>query len=460
MNAAEYYDWWKFSGTAIGATTPGETYRQIARKLSPAGVHVVVATEFLQRNPAAIDLARWRAGLFEYEPVKFTIESLDAIGADKTAAALRNGEGARRPMPTVAEVRRGIAWDDASTTAAMGELRTRIFAMSEAAGSLPAELRDQIPPAQQSQNAETRGEVSQLLDTYVAQHQDELAGDVAKLGDPRQAPDFDEQRFHEEQRRQHQRLLDLRQQRNQLPLLQERLATVRRMLVKEAANSRRLLKECQFLTREYRECAKRRGLLPGMQAWLREVEQLRREHLDVFQPKATDDEEINQRLAAIGEYEIDHSGDAPGVIWSKPSGADCSWVRFELSFSMSMAGKTSRKRVIAAYTALLEAWQGIASRFQELEADLRKYLIEVSGQIDVHEVDQVQMTKEEAVLRQVESGTIGLTYHEGRPVEKTMYFHVEWDIEHGVEVPLNEGGQIIRQGWDERRGANFYLGNE
>lgn len=95
MNAAEYYVWWKFSGAAVGATTPGETYRQIARKLSPAGVQAAVATEFLQQNPAAIDLARWRAGLFEYEPLKFTIEALDAIGADKTTTALRVGYRAR-----------------------------------------------------------------------------------------------------------------------------------------------------------------------------------------------------------------------------------------------------------------------------------------------------------------------------------------------------------------------------
>ncbi|HJT35084.1 MAG TPA: hypothetical protein VJ783_23860 [Pirellulales bacterium] len=449
MNAAKYYDWWNFSGTAVGATTPGEKYRQIARKLSPAGVHVVVVTEFLQQNPAAIDLARWRAGLFEYEPLKFTIEALDAIGASKTATALRNGEGARRPLPTAAEVRRGIAWDDASTTAAMGELRTHIFAMSEAAGLLPADLRDNISSAKQSQNAETRGEIAQLLEAYVAQHQDELAGDAAKHGDPRQSPDFDEQRFHEEQRHQHQRLLDHRQQRNQLPLLQERLTTVRRMLAKEAANSRRLLKECQLLTREYRECAKRRGLLPGMQAWLREVEQLRDQHLDVFQPKATDNEGINQGLAAIGDYEIVYHGDIPGLSWSNPAGIRCDWLHFHLSLSVELNKDASREQVLAGYRELLRSYERIVSKFAALQADLKKYLIEVSGQVSTCEINQVDTAKEEAVLQQVESGQIGLTYYEGRPVEQSAYFHVEWDAEHGVEVQLNDDGQVVRQSMDE-----------
>ena len=36
-DAADYHDWWFFSGTGLGAATPGETLKRLHDQLSEAG---------------------------------------------------------------------------------------------------------------------------------------------------------------------------------------------------------------------------------------------------------------------------------------------------------------------------------------------------------------------------------------------------------------------------------------
>ena len=60
MNAANYFDWWHYSGTGLGTVYPGEKFKQLHQELSPAGANIIIVGEFLEQNPGTLDIERWR----------------------------------------------------------------------------------------------------------------------------------------------------------------------------------------------------------------------------------------------------------------------------------------------------------------------------------------------------------------------------------------------------------------
>jgi hypothetical protein len=451
MNAADYFDWWLFSGTGLGTASPGETLKQLHQELSRAGASVVIVSKFLDQNPDVIDVARWRRtevwGL-ESVQIQLTAQALEAVGATGTAAAVRGGG---RPRPADQGPPQGQ-----SIPEMMNNLRERIAArFPEMAEGMPEELRAQLPQPRQTDGAETREEIGRLLDEYVTAHREELAGDVARDGDPRQAPGFDRERALEDRARQSRRLFLFRTQRGEVAVLREKLDRLRQRIDADRPDSMPVQRERQRVMEEYRTYAKLdpEDVTAEIRAWLAEVDRLRGQHPDVFRPRATRNEGLEARLAAIGEYRATFRDDSRMVRWPGPAGLVCDWTRFALAFHVSLLGREKDPaRIDAAYERLLARWEEFRERFPELEGELKEYVLDLFKQVQAPQLSEEERAayedeqgeiSDEKVLANVKGATVTLAHNDGG-IEQTVHFDVPWDEEHGVEVQFDEDGEIMR----------------
>jgi hypothetical protein len=101
-DAADYHDWWFFSGTALGAVSPGETFKMLHEQLSEADANTAIAVRFLDENDRGIDPQLWRkAFVFGHvgSQVALTLRALEAIGAVGIVRALRSSPAQPHPSP-------------------------------------------------------------------------------------------------------------------------------------------------------------------------------------------------------------------------------------------------------------------------------------------------------------------------------------------------------------------------
>jgi hypothetical protein len=474
MNAADYFDWWLFSGTGLGTASPGETLKQLHQELSRAGATAVIVGKFLDRNPDVIDVARWRRtevwGL-ESVQMQLTAEALAAVGASAAAAAVLRG-GRPRPPDQDKAADQGKetpgpreqflklfpgAPQGESVPEMMNNLRERIVArFPETAEDMPEGVRAQLPQPRQTEGAETREEIARLLDEYVAAHREDLAGDVARHGDARRAPGFDRERALEDRARQSRRLFLFRAQRGELPLLREKLDKLRQRIAGDAPDSVPVQRERQRVMEEYRTYAKSdpEDVTVEVRAWLAEVDRLREQHPEVFRPRATQNERLEARLAAVGEYRTTFRDDSRTVRWPSPAGLDCDWTRFELAFSVHFSRKEGdAARIDAAYEKLLARWEQFRERFPELEGELREYVLDLFKEVQAPQLfdeeraayeDEQGEISDEKVLANVNGASVVLVHTSAAGIELTVQLDVPWDEEHGVEVQFDEQGEILR----------------
>ena len=474
MNAAEYFDWWLFSGTGLGTASPGETLEQLRQELSRAGATVVIVGKFLNQNPDVIDVARWRRtevwGL-ESVQVQLTAEALEAVGATGAAAAVRRGV---RPRPAdqdrpadegkVVPGPRGQflklfpgAPPGESVPEMMNNLRERIVArFPEMAGGMPGDVRAQLPQPRQTEGAETREEVARLLDEYVTAHREELEGDVARHGDPRQARGFDRERALEDRARQSKRLFLFRAQRGEVPLLREKLDKLRQRIDTDPSDSVAVQRERQRVMEEYRTYAESdpEDVTAEVRAWLADVERLREQHPEVFRPRATRNEGLEAKLAAVGEYRATFRDDSRTLRWPNPAGLACDWTRFGLSFYVCFSRKEGTpSRIDAGYEKLLARWEQFRKLFPELEGELKEYVLDLFREVQATQLsdddraayeDEQGEISDDKVLANVKGASVVLVDGHAGGIELTVQFEVPWDEEHGVEVQFDEQGEILR----------------
>ncbi len=134
MTAAEYYNWWVYSGLCPGIPTRPANYAALRDRLSEPGLHLIVLWDLLLDNRGYADTSY--AG---YQGI---------YGAAGRIAAAARAVGARR-----------------------------LAAFMAAPGKT-----DVVP--------ETHKELKRLLRAFVTRHKDALAADIARHGDPRAAPGF------------------------------------------------------------------------------------------------------------------------------------------------------------------------------------------------------------------------------------------------------------------------------
>jgi len=277
---------------------------------------------------------------------------------------------------------------------------------------------------------------------------------MVKHGDPRQSRDFDSQRFLANQRR------EFRLQR-ELQELRRDLAGMKQRIAEAPAVSRSLQKQGQKFLKKYRELARRdpQELTAELQASLREVESFLAERPDVFRAKPTEDDAINDQLAAIGDYELDLDREYPTISWRNPPGLDCAWTHFELSFMVVLregrraARGTNAPQMVAAYSSLVQAWEQFRPRFGELEPHLTQYVLDLFRTVEIKKLDPETRSEfkdssgeitDEAILGHVQSGSILFTFNDEQVQGPEISFDVDWDLEHGVEIEFDADGEISR----------------
>jgi hypothetical protein len=480
MNAADYYDWYHFSGTGLGTTFPGETLKQLHQELSRPGANVVIVSRFLDECRDIIDVGHWRRALVFGQPglqVQLTAEALEAIGARAAAAAVQEERGFRPVLPSEIPGRAGPGRDagevgispqerferlfpqmgsGASVAEMMSALQEKVRARHpELGASSPLAALARVPQPQQTEGVEPRPEIIRLLDVYVAAHQEELGHDVARYGDPRQAPGFDRERAADERARQSNRILQLRAQAGEAPALTEKLAKLRQKLEKHAPDSVPVQRERQRIMEEFRRYAKRQPdeLSAEVKAWLREVRALREKLPEVFRPRATKSEQLNARLEAIGKHSVRIDEYGRSITWPNPSGLACGWSPpFSVGFHVSTEEKEPNPaRIDQAYEKLLGAWERFRERFPKLEPELRQYLLDFFRQYRADDLpederaeyeDQAGQLSDDKILAHTEGATAALTYHAHGEVETVVHFDVPWDEEHGLEVQFGPDGKI------------------
>lgn len=458
-DAADYHDWWFFSCTALGAVSPGETFKMLHEQLSEAGANTVIAVRFLDENDRGIDPQLWRrAFVFGHVSlqVALTLRALEAIGAVGIVRDLKSSPVQPSPFSLAQKIMRSGNDDPGEISRLIKGLREDLaVGISHVLGSVPDELQAAIPQHRPAEGVETREDVRRLLDAYVAAHQEDLARDVARYGDPRKHPDFDPQGAREDRARRIQRSNYLSYQRNTIDGLREQLDKLDALAEKEPPESPQLNKALRKVLAEYEGFADKppEDLTHEVQAWLREVERFRDTHPEALEPKASQDERVNARLAAIGPYKVSYDRETPSIRWGKPAGLACDWTDFRLSFNVILEKRPDPSRVASALDALCDECGRLRAHWPELRPGLERHIIDLfrgvisndlpAGERAAYEDDDGELSAEK-ILGAVESGAIMLTRHFEEPVHTEIYFGVSWDEEHGVEVQFDEDGEILR----------------
>jgi hypothetical protein len=446
MDAADYIDWWK--GTRLGRdmASAGERYGQLRQYLSRVGGNVVLVGEFLQSNPEVIDVTRWMQTRWPNgAEVRLLIEGLEAVGAHRTATLLRQPPvSALALLPTPAEVLKGqIDWEamGKALRQARQHLLEQIVATSpDLAKELPPQVRAQLPQPKQTEGADTRLEIGRKLEQYVAVYQDELAADLARRVGPEEAHAY-------------RRAALFREQRARVPILAEKLERLKKLVQSEPPHSFSLQRQRQKVLEEYRLYAAEEPekVSPEIRAWLQEVERLRNGHADSFRHKATADELLNARLAAIGDYELDFHGSFPTVTWSGLAELRYDWATFSLTFTLMTSEKKPRAAWIAkTYEELIAAWEKFRPRFTHLESAIRDYLIEFcqEGFLSEYEGSVApddngpEMLSEKDILESVEGGSVNMFFSDNGGVHQVVTIVARCGPPEGVEVRFDQNGEI------------------
>ncbi len=218
--------------------------------------------------------------------------------------------------------------------------------------------------------------------------------------------------------------------------------------------SPRVNKALRKVLNEYDDFAKHppEDLTPEVESWLREVERFRDALPDALAPKASTDERVNARLAAIGPFEVSYDRETPSIAWAKPAGIDSEWTAFRLIFSVVLGKKPDPLRVDEALHALCDEWGRLRARWPELGPELEQYVISLfrnlisnnlfADERAAYEDDDGELS-DEKILGAVQGGSIVLTRYFEEPVHTEIDFGVSWDEEHGVEVQFDENGKIL-----------------
>ncbi|WP_165220319.1 hypothetical protein [Aquisphaera insulae] len=454
-DAADYGEWWFHSGVALGGESAGETFRLLHEQLSEAGACVLVVLRFLDENERGIDPAFWRrtfvfghVGL----QVHHTLRALDAIGATGVVNALKGTTGSPSPFDVARMMIASGDYDSPEVHAMIQDLRTGILAgASHVLGDPPPS--GLLPPPNAPAGAETREEVGRLLEAYCIAHQDDLAADAARHGDPRRSVGFDPQVSAEQRARRIRRLGWLKRQRSEIAILRARLEDLKITASREAPESPRLNTKVRKVLEDYdryREGAEE-DRTPEVAAWIEEVERFRAENPAPFHPRATHDEELARRLAAIGSHDVAYDNFSMSIRWEAPAGLECDGTSMGLVFRRGHFRQRPSELVAdQALRALCDAWDELRRRWPPVRDKLRSYLIEDLRR-DLRQLpEDERMVYEEAgeisaarVFSALTSSRLCLESEPGNPVIRmALHAGVAWDEERRLEIPFDREGRL------------------
>jgi hypothetical protein len=241
-----------------------------------------------------------------------------------------------------------------------------------------------------------------------------------------------------------------------LPLLGEKLERLRQRIATDAPDALPVQRERRQVMKEYRDYSgyDPEDLTPEVRAWLGEVDRLRDEHPDVFRPRATRNEQINAKLAAIGEYRATIEDESRMIRWPNLPGLACAWTTFGLVFYIVLRKREADSaRLDAACERLLAEWERFRPRFPELEPGLKEYVLGLFRSVAAPQLSEDERTAyedeqgeitDECILADVTGAKVNLVHHPSGEVELSVHFGARWDEEHGVEVRFGPDGEIER----------------
>jgi len=467
MNARSYLEWSRLSGIYSANVSHADRYATYARALSSAGLAAVIVGEFLEDAGPTVDIPAWRThsvyefGADQQRRITLTAIALETIGATQAAAVVREAKS-QSPFEALRNINPSNpgafleAMGHVKGPDVLGHLRESLGRMLP---GLAANAGGSPPPSSSPSPAraewETREQIEQLLERFVAANEAELQGDLDRHGDPRTRAGFtveDRQRELEAARN---LAFSRDRQKEDVAKLEELMPQIDKLDSGDESRKKGAGR-LKNLRRQFLELLKQnRGLpaeerIPAMASLLPKAEAFREAHSALFRPDHIGDEALRQQAEAFGEFETASSGGVTRITWDAPKGFEASWTRFSLIVSFP-------KKEKAALAALLRAIERTGKRFLELVEEWRGELVRgfrenYQGQmpdweLEEYELDDNEEATEESVLASVGAGTISLAASdpEGEEIFATTFFDVEWDEEHGLELEWTDEPEVATE---------------
>jgi len=446
--AASYRQWLDYTGFYLRNYSHGDRYKTFANKISSAGLNVCVAYDFIQDNRGGIDLQGWRShGVYEMGGdltyrLKVTSDALKAIGAPRLAEKVL---AAKDSPPFGMLQQAGGEWEplmsmmqEQGPEKLMEGLRESVArAMPDDAQKMGMKLPgdDPVPPDGQ---IESREQLEHLLSEYVAAHQTKLQKDVDKHGDPRTEPDFTHEKRMQEIDQMRDALYERERQVEEAEKLQEYVLQMNKKLRGDKKGKiGSLRRKLVDITRRYQD-REPQTLVPEMRQAMMKAKQLQEEFSDLFFPPATNNAELQKRIRAIGEYQLDPQGQGMELRW--PSVESLKTVLGGVSLCMQYP-KDDDDALSALLTVVEDFVRRANEWSSEVEAEVMNNFREIyepqmaDWEFEDYELDESGKVTDDCVRKNIEGGTMYFSLSEWTPdqVYVSLFLNVTWDGEHGSE---------------------------
>ena len=394
MTPKAYYDWWFYSGISPGIPTRPANYAALGERLSTSGVQLIILWELLLDN-AQFDETTYIAPTGIFGSHQRIIEAARQVGATRLANYLS-------------------ALPDATV----------------------------VP--------DTHRELKLLLKEFSARHKAELAADVARHGDPRTAAGFDKKQARRKREEQYGQNNGRYQISDQIPFFTEPLKQLRTLLAQGttlAELSRRrdqitylictiqydvprwaqspqppdvvtFLEECRQLSEQYPK---------QMPAWKGTPQTLAETSYSSPLAEVSKDQDVLDRLQAIGSYKAERIGPVTMVTWDSVGALKNEIAPMGLRFTYEGEFPPT----------LLAAWDDMPRRLAAALPAMTRELLAL-GRGEPNYDDEPQANDEE-LLSQISGGMLSITVDGNEPgCRVECSWEVEWDPEHGCTFEIDE----------------------
>ncbi len=465
MNYQNYLEWTGLSGIYLRNYSQGDRYRTFKSAVSAAGLTTLIVGEFLQDNRnQRLDITDWRthsvpeAGGDKRIRIQWTAEALETIGAADVAEAVRHAKSVS-PFDDLMKADGLTDFDKALESGKPQELmnffQDSLSRVVSGAGPIPEDESEASKAAGRSttHGAEAWKQLEQKLQAYVDRHRDELQADIDKHGDPRTQPGFSSKNRMRELDRMRTDLFRRESLLEEVTKLQQLMRDLRKRigdavqpnkaLAKRIASPKRhLLKTLSLVRKESAKIS-----VPEVENCLQEAERFLQQHAAILGERPIGNSAQEQRLAALGDYEQSVEFGQTRIHWEMPRGFDVGWNHFELELTLD------KKPQPAAIDALLDVAERTARHINRLSEQWKQELIEhfqdQSGamsdwELEGAELDADGQVTEASILELAGNGRIHLMAYDpdGQEIECRVSFPIEWDPEHGFDMPWDDLPEI------------------
>lgn len=465
MRARDYLDWSRMSGLYLRNISHVDRHRTFQPLLSPAGLTAVIVGEFLEDTDSVMDVGAWRTfnvyevGSDQKERILRTADALDAIGARRTADAVRIAQS-NSPFEKFSDLISSGNIDDfralmqgVKGVDLLNHLRENVVrAMPEMAEKAGIQKKVSDPPPPVSHEYESREQIEHLLEQFVTTHRADLERDLSRHGDPRQAPGYTREGRLQELEQLRKRIYATEQQKEDADKLQELAAEIRKLTGNPGEVKKKAQARLEKLGKQFRDLFKRQRRqaaderIPELASAMKFAEAFMASLPDVFAQKKVGDDQQTARLDALGEYETGKSGGVLEIQWDDPEGFECDWTGFSLRLCFQKAKPETLSQLLNAVDRLRQTWPDQLAKWRhELITSFRDtYWAQMHSLMDDYETDEEGDATDESILSHVESGhiTLEIDPEEGY-VYGTTWFRVEWDDEHGHETHFEDESDAV-----------------